>query len=227
MQLLEYTFYMEEPEEGDVENLLLGGELNEQDPVTDEEEVAVEDPFAADEEVEGDESIEMDVTADEEVEGEEVDVDPFGGDDAMEVEDEFIDTGAETSVEVDVTDIVDKAEATQEEIASLTSKMDELLGKLGDLENQVSGMDQVITKIDDLEKEIEVRNPTPVEKLEMRSMDSFPYSVSLTDFWADQEGYDTSGEEEEEYVITQKDVDEYSETDIKQSFSYKADDDED
>ena len=71
----------------------------------------------------------------------------------------------------------------------------------------------------------EVRNPTPVEKLEMRSMDSFPYSVTLTDFWADQEGYEV-GSEEEEYVITQKDVDEYSETDIKQSFSYNADDEE-
>ena len=53
------------------------------------------------------------------------------------------------------------------------------LGKLGDLESQVSGMDKVIDKIENLEKEIEERNPTPVEKLEMRSMDSFPYSITL------------------------------------------------
>ena len=207
MQLLEYTFYMEEPEEDETENLLLGAELNEQDPVADEEIEVEEDPFAG-----------------EEVVDDEVAMDPFGGEEGIEVEDEFVDTGEET-VEVDVTDIVDKAEATQEEIASLTSKMDDLLGKLGDLESQVTGMDQVINKIEDLEKEIEVRNPTPVEKLEMRSMDSFPYSVTLTDFWADQEGYEV-GSEEEEYVITQKDVDEYSETDIKQSFSYNADDEE-
>ncbi len=221
MQLLEYTFYMEEPEEDETENLLLGAELNEQDPVADEEIEVEEDPFAGEEVV--DDEI-GDIGAEEEVVDDEVAMDPFGGEEGIEVEDEFVDAGEET-VEVDVTDIVDKAEATQEEIASLTSKMDDLLGKLGDLESQVTGMDQVINKIEDLEKEIEVRNPTPVEKLEMRSMDSFPYSVTLTDFWADQEGYEV-GSEEEEYVITQKDVDEYSETDIKQSFSYKADDEE-
>ena len=55
-------------------------------------------------------------------------------------------------------------------------------------------MDQVINKIEDLEKEIEKRNPTPVEKLEMMSLDSFPYSVKLTDYWADKEGYDVNGE---------------------------------
>ena len=85
-------------------------------------------------------------------------------------------------------------------------------------------MDQVIDKIDELEKEIEERNPTPVEQLEMRSMDSFPYSVSLTDFWKDQEGYDVGSEEKEEYIITQKDVNDYSKTEVQQSFDYDAND---
>jgi len=125
---------------------------------------------------------------------------------------------------IHVTDIVDKAEETRNEINALTSKMDELLGKFNDLEGQVSGMDQVIDKIDELEKEIEERNPTPVEQLEMRSMDSFPYSVSLTDFWKDQEGYDVGSEEKEEYIITQKDVNDYSKTEVQQSFDYDAND---
>ena len=97
--------------------------------------------------------------------------------------------------------------------------MDVLLGKFGDLEGQITNMDKVIDKIDSLEKEIEDRNPTPVEQLEMRSMDSFPYSVSLTDFWKEQEGYDTGAEEKEEFVITKKDVDEFSQTEIQQSFN--------
>jgi len=59
----------------------------------------------------------------------------------------------------------------------------------------------------------------------MRSMDSFPYSVSLTDFWSDKEGYDVGGEEKEEFVITQRDVNDYSKTEIQQSFDYDSNDD--
>ena len=227
MELLEYTFYMEDtignPDE-EVEDLLLGAaeELNEQDPVeAEEEEVIEDDPFAGEE---GDTT--ADPFAGEEVEGEETeDTDPFDDETGMEIEDEFAtEEGGDETVEVDVTDIVDKAEETRGEIDDLTSKMDELLGKFGELEGQISGMDQVIDKIDGLEKEIEERNPTPVEKLEMRSMDSFPYSVSLTDFWSDKEGYDVGGKEKEEYVITQRDVDDYSATDIEQSFDYDSND---
>jgi len=224
MELLEYTFYMEDkPAEDDIENLLLGAEkLYEQDPVPAEDDTAeeggeeTEDPFAdAGEE----DTLELDS---EEGTGE---TDPFDGEEGMEVEDEFAtDEGGEETVEVDVTDIVDKAEQTRTEIEGMTAKMDELLGKLGDLEGKVGDMDQVINKIDDLEKEITDRNPTPVERLEMRSMDSFPYSVSLTDYWSDKEGYDVGKEEKEEYVITQKDVEDYSTTEIKNSFDYNEND---
>ena len=58
----------------------------------------------------------------------------------------------------------------------------------------------------------------------MRSMDSFPYSVKLTDFWADKEGYDAT-EGEEEYTLTQSDVDNYDEKEIRNSFN--SDNDED
>lgn len=230
MQLLEYTFYMEDDitnPNDEVENLLLGAaeELNEQDPVPGEEEG--EDPFAdmADEEIEGEE-VEGEEGEDPfaDMADEEGETDPFADEGGLEVEDEFADEGGEETVEIEVTDIVDKAEETRNEINALTSKMDELLGKFNDLEGQVSGMDQVIDKIDELEKEIEERNPTPVEQLEMRSMDSFPYSVSLTDFWKDQEGYDVGSEEKEEYIITQKDVNDYSKTEVQQSFDYDAND---
>ncbi len=222
MELLEYTFYMEDRVNGDAEteDLLLSAEkIFEQDPVPGED----EDPFAD----VADEGGEDDPFADTETEEEteEVETDPFAGDEGAEVEDEFAtEEGGEETVEVDVTDIVDKSEQTRAEIEGLTSKMDELLGKLGDLEGKVGDMDQVINKIDDLENEIAERNPTPVERLEMRSMDSFPYSVSLTDYWTDKEGYDVGGEEKEEYVITQKDVEDYSATEIKDSFDYNKND---
>ena len=228
MQLLEYTFYMEEKPGDDVEDLLFDAQnqLEEQEIEVEDETGETEDAVMADEggddpfaEEGGEET--GDPFAEEGGE-EETATDPFADEGGMEIEDEVADEGEDT-VEVDVTDIVDKAEETRGEIDALTSKMDELLGKFGELEGQISSMDQVIDKIDGLEKEIEERNQTPVEKLEMRSMDSFPYSVSLTDFWKDQEGYDVGGEKEEEYVITQKDVDDFSQTEIQQSFNSNSD----
>ena len=209
MQLLEYTFYMEEPKEDD-DNLLLGAldTLNEQDPPEEDTDTDDADPFT---EPGGDEG-----TTNE---------DPFADEGGAEIEDEVADEGGEETIEVDVTDIVDKAEQTRTEIEGMTAKMDELLGKLGDLEGKVGDMDKVIDKIDGLEKEIEERNPTPVERLEMRSMDSFPYNISLTDYWTDKEGYDV-GSKEEEYVITQGDVDSYSVDEIKDSFDYNKTDED-
>jgi hypothetical protein len=221
-QLLEYSFYVpEETKEKDDADLLFDGILNEQDPVGDEE---VEDPFAVDTD-ETPEGEETDVTVEDPLtvgdEAGDLETDPFAvGDETIEVEDEFADEsmGGEETVEVDVTDIVDKTEETKSSVDGLSTKMDDLLGKLSELESQVGGMDQVIGKIDELEKEIEKRNPTPVERLEMRSMDSFPYSVKLTDFWADKEGYDAS-EPETEYTLNQSDVDNYDEKEIRKSFN--------
>lgn len=211
MELLEYTFYMEEkPNVDDVDNLLLGAEkLYEQDPLPDS---VTADTATTD--------IGMPINDPEDSENsEDVVSDPFDSEGGVEIEDEFpTNTDKNGTVEIDVTDIVDKSEQTRSEIEGMTSKMDELLGKLGELEGKVGDMDQVIDKIDNLEKEIAERNPTSVERLEMRSMDSFPYNVSLTDYWSDREGYETGNKDEEEYVITQKDVEEYSANDIKDSF---------
>ena len=231
-QLLEYTFYVPEEKEKDEDlngDLLLDDMyLTEQDPTGGEEtEAGTDDPFAAAAEIPDAESTPAE-TGDETTDPEETDV---------EVEDEFADEPADTAdmtatpelptdmggetVEVDVTDIVDKTEQTKTTVDNVSSKMDELMSKLSELETQISGMDNVINKIDELEKEIEKRNPTPVERLEMRSMDSFPYSVKLTDFWADKEGYQTK-EEEEEYTLRQSDVDNFDEREIKSSFDYNT-----
>ena len=217
-QLLEYTFYVPENEKDENGNLLTDDHfITEQDPAGEAE----EDPFMS---VGGDETAP-------EAGAETPETDPLADD--AEVEDVVADeteTATETpetstgtddgSVEIDVTDIVDKTEATKTSVEGMSSKMDELLNKLSELESQVSGMDNVINKIDDLEKEIEKRNPTPVERLEMRSMDSFPYSVKLTDFWKDKEGYEATEENEEEFVLKQSDVDNYNEKDIRKSFQF-------
>jgi hypothetical protein len=228
-QLLEYTFYVPENEK-DVNGTLLTDDkyITEQDPAGDED-TEGDDPFMS---LGGDETApEAGAETAPEAGGETPETDPLADD--AEVEDVDADETAtetptastetgEESVEIDVTDIVDKTEATKSSVEGMSSKMDELLGKLSELENQVSGMDNVINKIDELEKQIEKRNPTPVERLEMRSMDSFPYSIKLTDFWKDKEGYEAT-EDEEEFVLKQSDVDNYNEKDIRKSFQFTKD----
>jgi hypothetical protein len=126
-------------------------------------------------------------------------------------------------VEVDVTSLVKGSEEAKHaaDIASHNSEM--IMQQLKNLEARVASMDKVSDKIEDLEKEIIKRNPTPVEKLEMRSLSSYPYSQKLTDYWADKEGaYDVMNKDNDkkEYVLTKDDVDaDYSDSNIKKSFT--------
>jgi hypothetical protein len=243
-QIVEYTFYTQENDdpdfpqgEFDEDDLLLG----EQEPPAEEEPADVAPPL---EEPAGDVGGEelpapepMDLGGEEGTEElpapEPMDTDMTGG---LEIEDEFAEEpatdmgGTGEEVEVDVTDIVTKAEeakAASEESKSATeevgSKLEGLLSQFEELTTKLGDMDQIVNKIDELEQEIEKRNPTPVERLEMRSMDSFPYTVKLTDFWDNKEGYET-GSEKEEYVLTQKDVEgDYNEREIRDSFKPDTD----
>jgi hypothetical protein len=223
-QLLEYTFYVpEEDKEKDLNGDLLLDDsfLTEQDPPGDDPfmDLTGEEGGEEDTETPTDEEPTTDDTEKPTTGDTETDTTDTEGD--VEIEDEFADaeTGDEDTVEVDVTDIVDNTEATKTSVEEVGSKMEELLAKLSELEGQVSGMDKVINKIEDLEKEIERRNPTPVERLEMRSLSSFPYSVKLTDFWEDKEGYEAKEDNEEEYILKQSDVDNFDVKQIRASFN--------
>lgn len=129
---------------------------------------------------------------------------------------------ASDEVELDVTELVKGSEAAKQSADAANSKIEQLMNMVNNLEGQLSTMSAISNKIEGLEKEIERRNPTPKEKLEMRSLDSYPYSVKLSDFWADKgDRYDINPEEKKptEYVLTQQDVDsDYVESDIEDSF---------
>jgi hypothetical protein len=137
------------------------------------------------------------------------------------------DMGADSGdeVEVDVTQLVKGSEEAKRSADISVMKTTELLDKFSDLERRVAAMDSISNKIETLEKEIVKRNPTPVEKLEMRSMSSFPYNIKLTDYWKDVNGYEaTSPEKEQEFVLTKDDVDSgFSDSSIKSSFNVPDD----
>ena len=137
---------------------------------------------------------------------------------------------ADDEVEIDVTSIVkgtEEAKAAAKRAAdAATRTAQELMSKLDGLEARLSKMDAVTAKIDGLEKEIIKRNPTPVEKLEMRSLDSYPFNQKLSDYWSDKEGaYDVMNNKEKEYTLTQDDIDsDYSYSQMKDSFDVNPED---
>lgn len=139
---------------------------------------------------------------------------------------EPIEEPAGDEVELDVTDLVDSTDEAKSAADKASQNTQLLMKKLEDLESRIASMDAVSGKIEALEKEIVKRNPTNVEKLEMQSLHSGPYTQKLSDYWADKHGaYDVMGNDKpKEYVLDKDTVDsDYSETDIKQSFAVKPD----
>jgi len=234
-QINEYDFYVGEDDEYDeTDNLILGEEGDEEEdlgiddlPADDSntadagEEVEPADDLEADIEPEGGEEGMDDLEAGDEELDADVDVDVDAG-----AEDFADEAPAEDEVELDVTDLVQGTEEAKQVANDTSQKVDQLMGMLDNLEGKLDSMDGITNKIDNLENELEKRAPTPEEKIEMRSLDSFPYNLKLTDFWAEKDGqYDVMGvndkeEEPEEYTLTSKDVDdEYNEAMVRSSFS--------
>jgi hypothetical protein len=122
---------------------------------------------------------------------------------------------------LDVTELVNSNNEVKQIADESNQKASDLLNKFTELLQKVDKVDKLGKKIQDLEKEVIKRTPTPVEKMEMRSLNSFPYSLKLTDFWAEKEGqYDVMNvDKKKEYVLTKDDINRtYSDSEIKRSF---------
>ena len=141
-------------------------------------------------------------------------------DDEGNVESE--DMGGDTE-ELEITDLVNK----QNEISDKQDEyMDSMFDKLNDLESKLSQMDQIFSKINDIEAKVEkYREKSPEEKLQLRSLDSYPYNQKLTDFFADKE-VEMQQTGKNEYVLTSDEVENYSDADIKKSFDRPIEDEE-
>lgn len=130
-------------------------------------------------------------------------------------------------VELDVTDLVQGSTEAKESADAASRNSEVLLKKLTDLETRIASMTDISDKIEKLENEIIKRNPTPVEKLEMRSLDSYPFNQKLSDYWANKEGiYDVMNQEDktQEYSLTKNDVNNsFNEFSAKDSFKVTPD----
>jgi len=221
--LLEYSFYTEQPKDDD--KLILGN-LSEDGEETDDsldfsaDEAPADDSKTAEKNT-GEAS--KDIPADDEMPAD----DDMEADDEAPADDAAPEMPEEDEVDVDVTQLVKSGEEVKKSADDANQKTSQLLSKFDELEQKLATMSVLSKKIDTLEKEIVKRNPTPVEKLELRSLDSAPFNVKLKDFWKDVDGYDTGEEtKKKEYVLTKDDVDsEYLDTSVKNSFSLPNDED--
>lgn len=130
----------------------------------------------------------------------------FGGDvEPMQSDDEVI----------DVDELTDSQEETEKKVDKIKVTMEKGFDKLLDVVNKLNKMvDDNTANMEQIRQEFEKRNPTPLEKLNMRAAnDSYPFNVSPNEYWRNKEmnsNYRIGGENEEDakqYTITQNDID--------------------
>ena len=148
--------------------------------------------------------------------------DPMGGmeEGGEQEEDDVIDVDDLTDAQEEVND---KVNSVGRDLGNVDKKIGKLIGAIETLQNMFNQNNE---KIEDLKREIEKRNPTQTEKLNLRSIDSYPFVDKPTDYWAKKtanSNYSVYADNDEpttqEYVITNNDVDDFTERDIEDSFS--------
>jgi len=128
--------------------------------------------------------------------------------------------------EIDITDLVNMTknikndlESNKQDNSAVINKMDDVFTKLNDLESKLAQMDQVMAKIDQLGATVEANKPkTEVEKLEMRSLDSYPFNEKPQEFFAHKQG-EMRASGKNEYVLTKDDVENYAPDALRSSFN--------
>lgn len=119
---------------------------------------------------------------------------------------------------IDVDDLTQSQEETEEKVEDIQVSMEKGFDKLLHVVSKLDKMiDASTANMEQIKKEIEKRNPTPIEKLNMRAAnDSYPFNISPSDYWKSKEAtsnYRIGGDDDgdaEQYIITQGDIDKIS-----------------
>lgn len=119
---------------------------------------------------------------------------------------------------VDVDDLTNAQASTEYKVDDMSSKVDRILNTV---ELMKTAFDINDEKLKELQQEIERRNPTPEEKLNIRSQSSYPYSTTPKDYWEgvnndptknydvtfDNKGNGEENKEDRKFDILAQDVD--------------------
>ena len=112
---------------------------------------------------------------------------------------------------IDIDDLTNAQDETNQAVMDLNDKFEKLLGVVDKFEKFIDKNDSEIAS---LKQELEKRNPTPIEKLDLRTVnDSYPFNVKPNDYWKEKEetsNYRIGGDNMEvadQYDLHQSDVD--------------------
>ena len=158
----------------------------------------------------------------------------MGGEDPLgEPEGDMSEEDDGDTIDIDgLTKAQDKLNVKQNHIGRDISKVDNRISSLIDsISNLLTKVDSNNAEIEALKAEFEKRNPTQTEKLNLRSLDSYPFNVKPNEYWAQKAaegGYEAYADNAEpttkEYTITNDDVDN-PDDDIAKTFFKISDDD--
>lgn len=107
---------------------------------------------------------------------------------------------------INVDDLTNAQETSELKIDGVDDKLTALMGIVKDFKAAIEAND---AKIQDLKQEFERRNPTQVEKLNMRSLKGVPYTENPQDYFKSVEEQNPNYQvepEEKEYTITVDDL---------------------
>ena len=122
----------------------------------------------------------------------------------------------------------DKVDLVGQNLGHVDNRIAQMFGTINRLINMVDSNNR---KIEDLSREVAKRNPTPTERLNIRSQDGYPFNVPVSDFWKEKartSNYKAYADNDEpttnEYRITNSDVDDFSDRDMEASFDVDGED---
>ena len=154
------------------------------------------------------------------------------GDPTMSMDNQMM--GGEEDEVIDVEDITNAQEKMNDKVNSVGRNLNQVDDRITKLLQTIDKMEQMINannaEIEAFKKEFEKRNPTPTEKLNLRSLDSYPFNVNPKDYWAEKgiantgtsnyyNAYSDNNEPtSKEYEITNNDVDNFDERKVANSF---------
>lgn len=118
---------------------------------------------------------------------------------------------------VDVDDLTDSQKETERKVDDLSSKFERLMGSLDNIEKRIDAIDTHTNEyINSIKDEFEKRNPTPLQRMTMRSTKSAPYGMTPNEYMSNYapENYsdesDNNGADDPQYQITKGDIDNFT-----------------
>ena len=84
---------------------------------------------------------------------------------------------------IDVDDLTQSQETTEYKLDGVDDKLNQLINIVGKFAQAIDDNEE---KMEELKRELEERNPSQQERLNIRSMSGSPYTVSPQDYWSSQ-----------------------------------------